>query len=222
MTYVGYDAVTASNMPHDGDIYFYYANGTYANESAVKSHVPGKFYVPIDVRGTLTPVKGMMLDVEPGDVSPSGAVAWCTRYSGSNKDLVIYCNTSQWPSVRAAFKSAGVEEPSYEVAQYDGNPSIPAPAIAKQYLGDYNGYDKVAIASWPGFHEAPVPPKPPVQEDTEMIIVHASGQSAQYLLFSTGKLHHIVDPASLASYTAAGLKTAVISAADLAALLSAK
>ena len=226
MTRICYDAVTTSNAPGDGTFYAYYTNGTYANESAVKRAHPGKRYVVITVTASAPAQKGWVLDCETGDATPSQAVTWVHNYPGPNNEVTVYCNSSTWPTVRAAFRNAGVGEPSYWIAEYDGDPTIPSGAIAKQYLGDYHGYDKSSVAAyWPGVDASPtpVPPKPPVvQEDTEMIIVHASGQSAQYLLFSTGKTHHIVDPASLASYVAAGLKTAVISAADLAALLSAK
>jgi hypothetical protein len=78
-----------------------------------------------------------------------------------NRKLTVYCNTSEWPQVRAAFQNAGVTEPNYWVAQYDNNPTIPAGAVAKQYIGDYQGYDKSVVADyWPGVDPAPAPPPP--------------------------------------------------------------
>ena len=47
----------------------------------------------------------------------------------------MYCSLSTWPAVRSAFSSAGVDEPHYWIAHYDGDPTIPDGAIAKQYRG---------------------------------------------------------------------------------------
>ena len=217
MTRVMYDAVTTGNAPGDGTFYAYYTNGTYANESAVKRAHPGKRYVAITVTASAPAQKGWVLDCETGDATPSQAVTWVHNYPGPNNEVTVYCNTSTWPTVRAAFRNAGVGEPSYWVAQYDGDPTIPAGAIAKQYLGDYHGYDKSSVAAhWPGVDASPtpVPPKPPVvQEDIEMLIVKypttTPGWQGDFLL-SGGKLTHIATPADEAALKAAGVKAVTV------------
>jgi hypothetical protein len=98
--------------------------------------------------------------VETGDATPAQAVTWCTKTMAdkSNHELTVYCNTSMWPQVRAAFRAAGVTEPNYWIAKYDNDPTIPAGAVAKQYQGDTHGYDKSAVADyWPGVDPAPTP-----------------------------------------------------------------
>lgn len=158
MTRRMYDAVTPSNMPSGGQLYAYYVDGLYANGTEVKSRFPGKIYVPITI-GNTAAYKGLVLDCEPGDASPSAAVAWCTAYPGDNSDLTVYCDTSTWPSVRQAFQSAGVTEPNYWVAQYDNNPVIPSGAIAKQYAT--GNYDTSIVADhWPGVDAVATTPAP--------------------------------------------------------------
>lgn len=156
MTRILYDAVTASNMPGDGSLYAYYLNGLYANGTAVKHDDPGKIYVPITVTASLAAQKGWVLDVETGDATASQAVTWVHNYAGANNEVTVYCNTSTWPSVRSAFQSAGVGEPSYWVAEYDNNPVIPAGAVAKQYAT--GGFDKSVVADfWPGVDASATP-----------------------------------------------------------------
>lgn len=163
MTRVMYDAVTASNMPTNGTFYAYYINGKYANEAAVKAHAPGKKYIAITVFASTPAQKGMVLDVETGDATPAQAKAWLAAYPGSNQDLTLYCNTSQWPAVKAAVASLSTQ-PNYWVANYDGVATIPAGAIAKQYkTGSYD--TSVVAAVWPGVDtaSAPTTPTPPVK-----------------------------------------------------------
>lgn len=151
-----YDAVTVDNIPSGAKMVAYYVDGNYANGTAMKARFPGAVYVPITIGNTAANGIGVgaVLDVETGDATAADAVEWCLNYSGSNKDLVVYCNTSTWPSVRSAFQSANVTEPNYWVAQYDNNPSIPSGAIAKQYAS--SNYDTSSVASWPG-HASPAP-----------------------------------------------------------------
>lgn len=160
MTRILYDAVTASNMPGDGSLYAYYINGLYANGTAVQNDDPGKIYVPITITANLAAQKGWVLDVETGDATPSQSVTWVHNYPGPNNEVTVYCNSSTWPSVRSAFQSAGVSEPSYWVAEYDNNPVIPSGAVAKQYAT--GGFDKSVVADyWPGVDSSPTPPPPP-------------------------------------------------------------
>lgn len=154
-----FDAVTASKEPKTGDLYAFYADGTYANGSAVKTLFPGKLYVSIAVRWT---TRAQVLDVETGDATPAEAVQWCTKTMSdmANSQLTIYANTSTWPSVVAAFKAAGVTLPQWWAAKYDGVATRAAGEIAKQYLST-TGYDESVVApNWPGVDTAPKPPTP--------------------------------------------------------------
>ncbi|EST24400.1 hypothetical protein [Streptomyces roseochromogenus] len=155
MTRFMYDSVSPGNIPAGATMVAGYADGLYANIPDMKARFPHATVVSIAVRWT---TRAQVMDVENGDATPAQAVAWCTQTMAatSNHELTVYCDTSTWPAVRAAFKSAGVTEPNYWVAQYDNDPTVPAGAIAKQYQGDTNGYDRSVVADyWPG-----VDPKP--------------------------------------------------------------
>ncbi|AEW92921.1 MULTISPECIES: hypothetical protein [Streptomycetaceae] len=152
-----YDAVTPANIPANATMVAGYADGRYANLDELRARFPAATIISIAVRWT---TRAQVLDVESGDATPEQAVQWCTQTMADtpNHELTVYCNTSQWPSVRAAFQAAGITEPNYWVAAYDGDPTIPAGAIAKQYLGDYHGYDKSAVVDyWPGVDTSPPP-----------------------------------------------------------------
>ncbi|HWU24096.1 MAG TPA: hypothetical protein VN088_21350, partial [Nocardioides sp.] len=125
-----------------------------------RARFPHATVVSIAVRWT---TRAQVLDVETGNATPAQAVTWCTKTMADkpNTQLTIYCNSSVWPQVRAAFKAAGVTEPNYWVAQYDNDPTIPAGAVAKQYQGDTHGYDKSVVADyWPGVDPPPLTGEP--------------------------------------------------------------
>jgi hypothetical protein len=157
MTRIMYDSVTPGNVPADAQMVAGYADGIYANLPELAARFPNATRVSIAVRWT---TRAQVLDVENGDATPAQAVLWCTQTMASvaNHQLTVYCNSNMWPAVRAAFQAAGVAEPNYWVAQYDGDPTIPAGAIAKQYVGDYHGYDQSSVADyWPGVDPALAP-----------------------------------------------------------------
>lgn len=157
-----YDSVSPGNIPSSATMVACYADGLYANVGAMQARFPRATVVTIAVRHT---TRAHVLDVETGDATPAEAVQWLTQTMADldNGHLTIYCNMSVWPTVRAVIRSAGVTEPNYWVARYDNDPTLPAGAVAKQYIGDYNGYDKSVVADyWPGVDPAPTPsPKPP-------------------------------------------------------------
>lgn len=158
MTRYMYDSVNPGHIPSSATMVAGYADGTYANLPALKARFPHATIVSIAVRWT---TRAQVLDVETGNATPAQAVQWCTKTMAdkSNRELTVYCSTSAWPGVRAAFTAAGVTEPNYWVAHYDGNETVPAGAVAKQFLGDYQGYDKSVVADyWPGVDSAPAKP----------------------------------------------------------------
>jgi len=161
MTRIMYDAVTPGNIPANATMVAGYVDGIYANLTQLAARFPGATIVTIAVHWT---TRAQVLDVESGDATPAQAVQWLTQTMRdvANARLTLYCNTGAWPSVRAAIQAAGIAEPNYWVARYDGDPTIPAGAIAKQYIGDYHGYDQSVVADyWPGVDAAPAPAPAP-------------------------------------------------------------
>jgi len=116
--------------------------------------------VKVQIVKKATTNAGHVLDVEPGDATPSEAPGWVKMRRAAGADPTVYCNASTWPTVRAAFQAAGVAEPHWWIAHYDGDPTIPAGAVAKQYRGDVApGYDVSSVVDyWPGVDPAPGAP----------------------------------------------------------------
>jgi hypothetical protein len=157
MTRIMYDSVTPGNIPADAQMVAGYADGIYANVAELRARFPHATVVTIAVHWT---TRAHVLDVEPGDATPAQAVTWLTQTMRDvdNGRLTLYCGMDGWPAVHAAIQAAGIGQPQYWVARYDGDPTIPAGAVAKQYLGDYRGYDQSSVADyWPGVDPAPAP-----------------------------------------------------------------
>jgi hypothetical protein len=99
--------------------------------------------------------------VETGDATPAQAPGWVKARRAAGADPTVYCSASLWPTVRAAFTAAGVAQPHYWIAHYDGDPTIPAGAVAKQYVDPPNSgghWDLSAVAGhWPGVDITPAP-----------------------------------------------------------------
>ena len=159
-----YDGVTASRLPSGAQMVAGYVDGTYRWSTADWARFPNAVKLQIAVHATTV---ADILDVETGnDMTPSHWVSWVRLCRTAGRRPTVYMNGSTWPSVRSAFRSAGVAEPDYWVAQYDGNPAIPAGAVAKQYATN-NDYDtSSALDSWPSGSPAPTP----TSEDEDMHI----------------------------------------------------
>lgn len=194
-----------------------YDDGDYAWSAADWALFPNSVHVHIAVHASTD--SGSVLDVETGDATPEEAVNWVLMRRAAGADPSVYCNSSSWAAVRSAFATHDVRPPHYWIAQYDGNPAIPAGAMAKQYA-NHPGYDVSSVADyWPGLDPAPVPAPAPTEE-IEMLILYVNGESPVYGL-SGGLLWHIADPTSLAAYQAAGVKQAHITSAELASIQAA-
>jgi hypothetical protein len=76
---------------------------------------------------------GNVLDVERFDAIPTQAPSWAKERRAAGVDPIIYVQQSNWGQVQAAFHQQGGAAPHYWIANYDGDPTIPAGAIAKQY-----------------------------------------------------------------------------------------
>lgn len=160
MTRTMYDAVSVPSVPAGAVLVAGYDDGFYNDVAAFEARFPHAKVVPITVFASDD--RGIVLDVENGDATPAQAPGWVKMRRSAGVDPTVYCNSSTWNAVKAAFASAGVAQPHYWIAQYDGNPTIPAGAVAKQY-SDPGPYDLSSVLDyWPGVDSAP-PSPPPVQ-----------------------------------------------------------
>jgi hypothetical protein len=153
MTRIMYDAVTPGNVPASVTLVAGYGDGYYDNVAAFKARFPHATVVEIAVSSKDD--LGTVLDVENGDAVPTEAPGWVQRRRAAGVIPTVYCNSSTWPLVQEAFRAAGVAEPNYWLASYDGDPTIPAGAVAKQYA-DPGPYDLSSVADyWPGVDPTP-------------------------------------------------------------------
>ncbi|GAB3161635.1 hypothetical protein GCM10027258_78980 [Amycolatopsis stemonae] len=147
-----YDAVTAANIPAGAQMVAGYIDRIKLEpwSSADWARFPNAVKVTIVKKASTN--DGHVLDVEPGDATAGQAPGWVRMRRAAGADPTVYCSLSTWPSVRSAFSSAGVAEPHYWIAHYNGDPTIPDGAIAKQYRGNVApGYDISSVADfWPG------------------------------------------------------------------------
>lgn len=153
MTRLMYDSVTPGSIPQSAAMVAGYVDGRYAWSAEGWARFPHAVHVPIAVFASTN--AGVVLDVETGDATPAQAPGWVQRRRAAGVDPSVYCNTSVWPSVRAAFTSAGVAQPHYWVAAYPGGGAvIPSGAIAHQYadpLTSGGNFDLSVVADyWPG------------------------------------------------------------------------
>lgn len=157
MTRTMYDSTTMANIPDAAAMVAAYVDGRYANVPEARARFPHAVVAEIAVSASTD--AGQILDVEQYDAAPTEAPGWVQRRRAAGVDPSVYCNSSTWPAVRAAFAAAAVAEPHWWIAQYDNDPTIPAGAVAKQYQ-DAGPYDISSVADyWPGIdpQEAPVP-----------------------------------------------------------------
>lgn len=147
-------ASDAAVIPTTAQLVAGYVDGDYVWTAADWARFPNSVHVGIAVRSTTN--AGIVLDVETGNASPEEAVNWVLLRRGAGADPTVYCGQSSWPSVQAAFATHDVPAPHWWVASYDGNPAIPAGAIAKQYEST-SDWDISSVADyWPGVDPAPV------------------------------------------------------------------
>jgi hypothetical protein len=147
-----YDSVTPSAIPTSAVLVAGYVDGPYTWSKGDWARFPKAVKVRIATRAATN--DGHVLDVEPGDATAAQAVNWVVMRRKAAVDPSIYCSQSAWAGVRAAFAAAGVAAPHYWIAHYDGDKTIPAGAVAKQYADPPNTgghYDLSAVADhWPG------------------------------------------------------------------------
>lgn len=173
----GYDSITAKNIPANASIAMGYGDGLYQWSAADWARFS---QITVEIAVNPTHNLGKVYDCETGNGEPADAVPWVKMRRAAGIDPTIYCGqNSWWEQIIQAFVSAGVEQPHYWVANYDGVQTIPAGAIAKQYA-DPGQYDLSCVAAyWPGVDPTP-PPTPTNKSGDEMrtFIFTTTGQPA--------------------------------------------
>jgi hypothetical protein len=96
--YLIYDSVTPSSLPHH-NVNAVYATGNYA---ASQAQVSGRHVLWIDTTGS--DHAASVLDVEPGDATPSMAASWARMRLTANRHALarIYTMRSEWSAAKAA------------------------------------------------------------------------------------------------------------------------
>lgn len=153
MTRLMYDAINSKVglIPIDAEMVAGYVDGLFQWSAADWARFPRA--VPVEIAVFATTNAGKVLDVEQGNATPAQAPGWAVMRRKAGCDPSVYCSLSNWPTLKAAFTSAGVPEPHWWVAYYDGSQTIPAGAVAHQYTDNPPGspYDTSVVADlWPG------------------------------------------------------------------------
>lgn len=166
-----YDGITPSRLPAGADLVAGYVDGNYANTTAMRARYPHATIVGIATRAATN--AGVVLDVERGDATPDQVPGWLQRRRKAGVDPTVYCNAATWPAVMSACRHAGVTEPHYWIAAWNGSATIPAGAVAHQYA-NHPGYDVSAVAPyWPGVDPKPAgaPPAPHPAAGSHLYVV---------------------------------------------------
>jgi hypothetical protein len=132
MTRLMYDSTTPWEIPRDAKLIAYYVDGWYAWPASWFKLFPEAEFVSISAIGVKPAQVG---DVEVGCIwPPAEAVPWTLMARSHGFDPTIYVNElNDWLPVRQAFWAAGVEEPPYWVARYNGVRVIPPGAVGRQF-----------------------------------------------------------------------------------------
>ena len=147
--YVFYDSVTPGQIP-TGHVVATYADGPYA---VSPSQVTGaKWVLWIDVNGS-DPTNAQVLDVEPGDATPTTAAAWAQQRltAHPNGYAVIYTMLSEWSAVKdaiAALPASMQSHVRYWIADPTGVPHVVPGSSATQWDWGQNFDISTALPSF--------------------------------------------------------------------------
>lgn len=169
-TRIMYDAINAANLPTDGDLYAGYNDGTWNDFAAEAVRFPTNQIISITVNPNDN--QGVVGDGPPDNGTWPQWVGWVQKRRAAGVDPTINTNQSNWTAGQSAFNLAGVPQPHWWIAKYDGDPTIPAGAVAKQYLSN-NTYDTSSVvAYWPGVDS------PPAENEDDMSSYQTSSNPA--------------------------------------------
>lgn len=169
-----YDSVNANAIPTNAQLVAGYVHPSgYTWSDAAWARFPNSVHVKITPQVSTTGIGIHVLDVEKGDATPSQAPGWVEAQRRLGQDPTVYCSSSAWPAVQAAFNATGVAHPHYWIAAYPGTgqnlPSLNGiQAVAHQYA-DPGPYDLSVVADyWPGVDgEADMPL---TQADAQLVV----------------------------------------------------
>lgn len=127
-----YDSVNPFAIPKDAQMVLVYVDGIYAWSQAGRDRFKHAKQVTCSAIGAVSAHVG---DVEPGCIwPPANAVPWVQRARRDGYDPTVYVNErNDWAPTREAFRRAGVPEPHWLVANYNGVREIPAGSVGRQY-----------------------------------------------------------------------------------------
>lgn len=171
MTRLMYDSTTAADIPAEAEMVAGYVDLWSAQDwarfpNATKLRIARNINEDGDVG-----------DCETGDLTPAQCPAWTQRQRAAWRSGSVYVDVSNWPAVRNAFALHGIALPPTWVANYDNVATIPAGAVAKQYInppGSGGHFDLSVVADhWPG-----VDPNP-VIEDADMASIRQVNWNGQ-------------------------------------------
>jgi hypothetical protein len=208
-----YDAIDASNLPAGGDLYAGYIDGDWPDADAISERFPHARVVRIATSPSTD-------DGEVGDGPPDNGtwpewVQWVRNRRAAGQDPSLNTDLNSWDDGIAAFRAAGVLAPHWWISDYDGDATLAAGEVAKQYASN-DAYDTSVVADyWPGVDPAPAPPPIPRPEEDTMLIIDAPRSAdadavRDMWLLGNGKYTHIPDDASYEGIKDAGVEVAVI------------
>jgi hypothetical protein len=152
VTRLMYDSTSPTDIPTSAEMVAGYVDGLYTWSAADWARFPQAIKVRIAVFSATN--DGVVGDVESGDMTPISVVSWVLMRRAAGVDPTVYVNDTNRPTVEAAFAQAGVPQPHYWLAQYDGVNSLPPGCVAKQFInppGSGGHYDLSTVADyWPG------------------------------------------------------------------------
>jgi hypothetical protein len=136
-----YDSVTPSAIPASSQAVAVYADGNYAASPAQVGH--RGLVLWIDTNGS--DPNADVLDVEPGDATPTQAATWVAQKldASPNSVAIVYTMESEWPAVQSAINALPWWMPShtrYWIADPTGVPHIVPGSQATQWYWGQN-YD---------------------------------------------------------------------------------
>lgn len=132
MPRIMYDSVDPFAIPEHAQMVLVYVDGIYRWSQAGRDRFRHAQQVTCSAVGAVTAQVG---DVELGCIWPvSRAPGWVQRSRADGYDPTIYINEmNDWGPCRAAFREAGIREPHWLVANYNGVRAIPAGSVGRQY-----------------------------------------------------------------------------------------
>lgn len=235
-----YDAAAAELAPPGADLYAGYVDGNYQSYNQLRARFPGKLVIPIAVFASTD--AGIIFDGPPDNGTWDHVVDWVVMRRRAGVDPTVYTDSDQWTLAVSTFNARGVVPPHWWIANWNGQPNIPAGAVGHQYANIGERYDiSIVVDHWPGVDPAPAPapapppphpvapppppaPKPVPVEDEEMIMlaVEPSGNNQPGIWLLSGSLYaHVTEPASGVALLNAGVKQATITYAQHQSLLAA-